>query len=205
VAVNGTSATATFSSPDRDVARFECSLDGGAFATCASPDALSSLAVGGHSIAVRAVDTAGNTGDAASQSFTIAQPSGGGGGGGGGGNPGGSGTPTPDTVAPAIKVPTRAVRLSRQGTFAMTFRCPRTERSCTLDVQIERGGLVIAIKDAKIAGGKSKALTFRLSKANRRALAKAGKMKLRATVVATDAAGNRARRNGKFELLAPRP
>lgn len=61
----------TFSSPDPDVARFECSVDGAAFVTCASPYTLPQLSNGGHTVAVRAVDTAGNQSAAAQASFTV--------------------------------------------------------------------------------------------------------------------------------------
>jgi CSLREA domain-containing protein len=45
---------------DADPVTFECSLDGAAFASCASPATYSGLAVGGHELRVRAVDAAGN-------------------------------------------------------------------------------------------------------------------------------------------------
>jgi hypothetical protein len=57
---NQTSATLTFSSPDGDVAGFQCASDGAAFAACTSPVALSGLGEGSHSFEVRAVDAAGN-------------------------------------------------------------------------------------------------------------------------------------------------
>jgi hypothetical protein len=58
-AVASTSATLAFTSPDSS-ATFECRLDGAAYATCASPVALSALAQGAHSFEVRAKDAAGN-------------------------------------------------------------------------------------------------------------------------------------------------
>ena len=69
--VNGTTATVTFSSTATDVARFECSLDTGAFATCTSPRVLTGLSEGSHTIRVRAIDQAGNIGTAAQSTFVI--------------------------------------------------------------------------------------------------------------------------------------
>ena len=66
-----TSAAFTYISEDSSPT-FECSLDGGTFASCpASGAAYNNLADGGHTFAVRAADPAGNTGAAASQSWTV--------------------------------------------------------------------------------------------------------------------------------------
>ena len=54
-----TEAVFTFSADDAS-AIFECRLDGGAWAACASPEALTGLAPGAHLFEVRAVDPAGN-------------------------------------------------------------------------------------------------------------------------------------------------
>jgi hypothetical protein len=53
------SAEFTFSDAEGDVS-FECSLDGGSFSACSSPQNYALLADGGHVFAVRAVDPAGN-------------------------------------------------------------------------------------------------------------------------------------------------
>jgi hypothetical protein len=59
-----TSATFEFTGSDNITSAgdldFECSLDGGAFAGCASPMSVNSLGVGPHSFQVRAVDQAAN-------------------------------------------------------------------------------------------------------------------------------------------------
>jgi YVTN family beta-propeller protein len=53
------------------VSGFQCSLDGAAFATCASPAGYTSLADGSHTFAVRATDLAGSLGAAASHTWRI--------------------------------------------------------------------------------------------------------------------------------------
>ncbi|QSQ27964.1 OmpA family protein [Pyxidicoccus parkwayensis] len=56
---NATTATFDFSSNESPVT-YQCSLDGGAFAACTDPVTFTGLAEGGHTLAVRAVDAAGN-------------------------------------------------------------------------------------------------------------------------------------------------
>ena len=65
------SATFEFIGTDaRAVAGFQCSLDGGAFATCTSPHTVR-VKRGKHTFEVRAVDQAGNVGAAASDSWKV--------------------------------------------------------------------------------------------------------------------------------------
>jgi hypothetical protein len=64
-------ATFTFTSSEAN-ARFQCRLDGGAFAACSSPDTLTGLKKGKHTFSVRAIDLAGNVdGTPATQSWKI--------------------------------------------------------------------------------------------------------------------------------------
>jgi Ca2+-binding RTX toxin-like protein len=67
------SASIVFSATEAG-STFQCSLDGAAFAACASPITYSSLAVGAHTFHVKATDAAGNT-DAspATASWTITE------------------------------------------------------------------------------------------------------------------------------------
>jgi predicted phage tail protein len=79
-ATTSTSASFAFTATDNTggtgVASYECRLDGpggstGSWATCTSPRAYTSLAVGTYTFNVRAIDTAGNTGTTATRTWTI--------------------------------------------------------------------------------------------------------------------------------------
>ena len=64
-------SSASFSFSGEAGASFECSLDGAGFTSCTSPQAYNSLSDGPHTFQVRQTDTAGNTGPAASRSWTV--------------------------------------------------------------------------------------------------------------------------------------
>ena len=70
---NNTSSSFTFSGTDLNgVASYVCSLDGGAFAPCASPTSFTGLSDGDHTFTVKAVDAAGNVDSVgASVSWTV--------------------------------------------------------------------------------------------------------------------------------------
>src|SRR5688500_7087897 len=70
-----TETTAAFAFVASEVgAVFECSLDGAAYSSCASPAAYASLALGAHTFAVRGRDAAGNVGQPAAASWTVVAP-----------------------------------------------------------------------------------------------------------------------------------
>lgn len=71
-----TATDASFSFSATEPSAFQCELDGAAWSTCTSPQAYSGLAVGSHTFAVRATDTAGNVDPTpASQTWSITAPS----------------------------------------------------------------------------------------------------------------------------------
>jgi hypothetical protein len=207
VQVSGQAAKLTFSSADTDVARFECSLDGGSYAACASPAELTGLAAGAHTLAVRAVDRSGNTGTAVSQQFTVQAPAG----------PAantGTGTPAPvasggvlgataDHIAPIVRLRSASVRASKTGIVKLTVACPGTETSCAVSVRLKRKGVLLARKSITVAGGKSRTLRVRLSLKQRRQLAHDRRMKVTSTLTARDAAGNTKTTNKTITLVAP--
>jgi hypothetical protein len=188
VDVSATSASVSFSSPDTDTAGFECSLDTGAFAPCTSPKELTGLAPGSHAFAVRAIDKAGNVGDAATKSFTIASPS-----------QSGGATPQPsggnslvaavDKTAPKVSLVAKSLRVSNKGKVSFRVGCPATEKSCKVTLRLKNGGKSAASKTLSIKGGKTVTVTLTLNKATRQLL-EHGTLKVSAVVTATDAAGN---------------
>jgi RNA polymerase sigma factor (sigma-70 family) len=75
VAATTAGADATFQfTASEPGSSFACSLDGAAYAACASPRAYAGLAPGAHAFSVRATDTAGNTGPPATHAWTIVPP-----------------------------------------------------------------------------------------------------------------------------------
>jgi hypothetical protein len=66
---NDTTPSFTFSAGEPST--FECKLDAAAFAACPSPKSYTGVTAGPHTFAVRAKDTAGNTGPEASYAWTI--------------------------------------------------------------------------------------------------------------------------------------
>lgn len=69
-AINYNKPTFTFAA-NEEGSRFECSIDGKAFATCTSGQLFSFSGQRAHSLRVRATDPAGNTGPAVTRSFRL--------------------------------------------------------------------------------------------------------------------------------------
>ena len=107
---NNASPSFAFTSSETP-ATVQCSLDGAAFATCTSPAAYSSLAQGAHTFQAKATDAAGNTGAAASFTWTV------------------------DTVAPGTTISTSPPNPSNSTSAAFAFTSTETPASfaCSLD------------------------------------------------------------------------
>jgi hypothetical protein len=198
VDVSGTDASASFSSADSDIAGFECSLDDGAFAACTSPKQLTGLAPGSHTLSVRGIDKAGNTGTAVSRTFSIAGPQSG-----GTGTPSGGSSST-DKTAPKVSVVAKSLRASKRGTIAFRVGCPASETRCKVTLQLKRGGSVVASKTVTVLGGKTVTVTLQLSKAIRKQLRSHASLKVTAVTTARDAAGNKKTAKHSMTLRAPR-
>jgi hypothetical protein len=198
VQVSGTTATVSFGSSAADVARFECSLDGGAFAACTSPRQFSGLSAGTHSVAVRAVDRVGNIGNAAGSSFRIETPPAS-----GGGAPAPAPAPAADKTAPKVTLKLLSARVSKSGAASLRVGCPSSETSCKIGVALKLGRSTVGNKTITVTGGKTAKLTLRLSRAARRKLARSGRLTLKAVITATDAAHNTSTATLSLKLRAP--
>ncbi len=73
VRVRGATAKVSFTTRALDVARFECALDGRAYAACTSPKVFGHLAAGTHRVSLRAIDRVGNVGPAVTIRFGVAR------------------------------------------------------------------------------------------------------------------------------------
>ncbi len=112
-----TTPTFTFTS-SKAGSTFQCKVDAGAYASCASPRTTAALGYGAHTFTVRATDASGNT-DAspATRSFTVAKP-----------------TPPPDTTPPTTTITRKPKSLtrSREPAFAFTSNEP-SYIECSID------------------------------------------------------------------------
>jgi hypothetical protein len=154
--------TFTFVSGDA-AARFACSVDGGPFGPCSGPgrhQPAAALAEGAHTFAVRATDSAGNTGAAVARAFRI------------------------DTVPSVTQL-----RLSRSTVKRSARKAKRRvtarfalDQPAVVTLGVRRKGRRVARRTAELAAGEH-ALRFTL-----KARARTGRHTV--ALVARDAAGN---------------
>lgn len=189
-------ATPTFTfASDTPGSRFECALDGGAFIACSNPYTSPALANGAHSLQVRAIDRAGNVGEAsASRAFNIAAapPSG-----------SASADTTVDATASARKTQ-RQKRARISIGVTVQAREPLTARG-TGNVKVGRRSFALSAKASRVRAGVRTRLTFtpkRKADGRRIAtqLARRRTAKAMLTVTLTDAVGNRSRKTLRVTL-----
>jgi hypothetical protein len=117
-------------------------------------------------------------------------------------NPGGgSAPPSGDTKKPKIGMP-RDADVNKRGKAKILLACPADELFCKATLKFVSGRKTIASKSGKIAGGDSRYITLKLSKAAKKQLAKARKMKVTATLTVVDASGNKRTSSKKIWLYS---
>ncbi|GAB3831582.1 right-handed parallel beta-helix repeat-containing protein [Kribbella italica] len=121
--LNGTSTTATFGFRGSDNLtpgpnlRYECKLDSGAYAACTSPKTYTGLALGQHTVEIRAIDLAGNVDPTpATRIWTIGEAP--------------ADTTAPDTLISSGPDPTT---VATSATFAFTSTEAGSTFTCALD------------------------------------------------------------------------
>ena len=189
VTASGTTATVTFSSPDADVARFECRLNDGPFQPCTSPREFTGLSPGTHTVRVRAIDQVGNVGPAAERSFVISSPP-------------PPPPPPPDNTAPKVRPKPKSVRVSNLGRFTVRLRCPSNETRCFIMLRVRYRGETVASKRVIVRGGRTARVTLRLKPFARTALLTRERLSVFAVTTARDPAGNRAVTRTRMTLRA---
>src|SRR5215212_117275 len=115
---------------------FECSVDGGAYASCTSPKSLSSkLSDGSHTFAVKATDAAGNT-DATPDSYTW----------------------TVDTVAPNTTIDAKPTNPSNNA--SPSFEFSSNEANSTFECSVDGGAYASCTSPKNLTGLSDGSHTF---------------------------------------------
>lgn len=126
-----------------------------------------------------------------------------------------------DTTGPRVRVLTPRVKVGRNRIVAVRLRCPATETRCRGKLTLKTANrvqvrplaateagkrkLVLGHKKFSLAGGRTATVKVRLSKKNYRLIAGLKKVRVRGTVTARDAAGNKRTTVRTITLKAPRP
>jgi hypothetical protein len=116
---------------------------------------------------------------------------------------------------PAIRGPktTKTVTVSRTGAFTLprvTVVCPSAGGGCVVDVVATKaswasGARVLARAHFKLSAGRASAVSLKLTKAGRKALARKRGLKLNVRLTVRGAGGARATRTIKAKIRAPKP
>ena len=111
--------------------------------------------------------------------------------------------PSPDRVAPRVRVSPRSTRVSRSGTAKLRVACPAGERRCRVTLRLRLAGRRVATRTLSVDGGRARTFALRLSRSARRALARKRFLRVTAVAAARDFAGNRATTRTSIRLRAP--
>jgi uncharacterized delta-60 repeat protein len=189
---------------------FHCTDAGGSgVASCSGPAAVDTAAPGPHAFTVTATDVAGNTATKTANYIVDARPSGG-------------SNPPPvvpaDTTAPTIVVPAGDAKLKAAANGRFPFSVgPFTEATTGTvtirSVPISAGRRATAAKKVVLklgtkpftaTAGSKVSVRFKLSKKHRKLLTRLKQIRMRATIIARDTAGNAATLKVPFTLKAPK-
>jgi hypothetical protein len=159
---------------------FQCSLDGSAFAACASPHVTGRLSAAQHAFAVRALDAQGNADPTpAASSFRV--------------------------VLAAASARVRSQRAGRTGLVAVRVSCPRSrEQTCPGSVTLERVAkhrTRLASHRFRVRAGRTTTVHVRLTRRARKLLA--GRHRLRVKALFRFSSPTK-RTSRTFRLSAPR-
>jgi Ca2+-binding RTX toxin-like protein len=109
-----------------------------------------------------------------------------------------------DTLAPAVKVSKKAVRVNRNRIAAIRVTGPRNEDS-RVTVKLRRKGKLLGSKTVRLDAGQSKLVKVKLSRKTFALLKLRDRLQVKAIVTAEDAAGNTRKRSVALTLKEPRP
>ena len=110
----------------------------------------------------------------------------------------------PDTLAPAVKVSKKALRVNRNRVAALRVTGPANEDS-TVTVKLRRKGKLLGSKSIALDAGESKLVRVKLSRKAFALLKKRDRLQVNAIVTAEDAAGNTRKRTVAITLKEPKP
>jgi hypothetical protein len=109
-----------------------------------------------------------------------------------------------DLRAPRVRVRPRRVRASRRGLVKLKVSCPRGERICRVALRLRHKGTTVASTKVRVAGGKTRRVSLRLTRSARRLLRRSGSLRVTAVAAARDLAANQATTRTRIRVLAPR-
>jgi Ca2+-binding RTX toxin-like protein len=112
--------------------------------------------------------------------------------------------PAQDTVAPAVKVSKKAVRVNRNRIAAIRVTGPAGE-DARVTVKLRRKGKLLGSKTIALDAGESKLVRVKLSRKAFALLKKRDRLQVKAIVTAKDAAGNSRKRTVALTLKEPKP